>query len=127
LLRDGLLKQDADMTHPHRQPDIEVMFELTSLRVEGDQKVVLSGYRPIYEIHADYWTSAHHEFIGVEQVVTGEHALAKVWLLSPEAYPHSLWIGRTLRVAEGSRIIGVAEVLSIINPDFHVADLSHSS
>lgn len=115
------------MTHPLRQPDIEVMFELTSLCFDGDQKIILSGYRPIYEIRADYWSSAHHEFVGVEQLMAGQRALAKVWLLSPEAYPHSLWAGRKLRVAEGSRIVGAAAVLRIINPDLQVPDLPHSS
>lgn len=104
------------MTRPPRQPDIEVMFELTSLRGDGDIKFVLSGYRPIYDACPDYWTSARHEFLGVERVNTGERALAEVWLLSPDAYPHSIWVGRKLRVAEGSRIVGTAEVLKIVNP-----------
>lgn len=111
------------MTHLPTQPDIEVMFELTSPRFDGGTKVVLSGYRPTYEIRDDYWTSAHHEFVGVERLLTGQRALAKVWLLSPEAYPHSLWTGRRLHVAEGSRIVGTAEVLTVINPVLQDTDL----
>lgn len=110
------------MTHPPRQPDIEVAFELTSLRSDGSTKVVLSRYRPIYEIRVDYWTSAHHEFIGVDAVRTGERVLAKVWLLSPQAYPRSLWDGRKLRVAEGPKLVGMAEVLKIVNPALRTKD-----
>jgi len=76
----------------------------------------MSGYRPIYQIQTDYWTSVHHEFTEVEFVATGDRANAEVWFLSPEQYPHSLWVGRELPVAEGSRKIGNATVLKVLNP-----------
>ncbi|HEU5125724.1 MAG TPA: hypothetical protein VFW05_16855 [Verrucomicrobiae bacterium] len=102
--------------HPHRPPDAKVLFRLTSPALDGEQKRVRSGYRPVYDIRSDYWTSAHHEFLGGNQVVTGEETAAHVWFLTPEVYPHTLWIGRVLTVAEGARPVGTATVVEILNP-----------
>lgn len=56
------------------------------------------------------------QFLTAEQVVTGESAEANVWFLMPEAYPNSLCVGRVLRIAEGTRVVGSAEVLRVLNP-----------
>ncbi len=37
-------------------------------------------------------------------------------MVTPEAYPHTLWIGRVLDVAEGSRVIGQSEIMRVLNP-----------
>ena len=103
------------MSRPQKNPDAEVLFELTSRTFSGEMKRVLSGYRPTYDILPGYWTSVHHEFVDVEGVATGEKARAEVWFLTPEVYAHSLWVGRILTVAEGSRHVGVATVSKIFN------------
>ena len=113
------------MTRPIRQPDLLVRFVLTALTYEGTLKLVRTGYRPAYQIRPDYWTSAHHEFSEASSITTGEQCLAEVWLVTPEAYPHTLWIGRVLDVAEGSRVIGQVEILQVLNP-LLVADGSAS-
>lgn len=102
--------------HSTRPHDLEVIFHLTADSATGGPKSVSSGYRPHYQIMDDYQTSAHHEFVGVEQVVTGERAVAQVWLITPEAYPHSVWGARLITVREGTRVVGVAEVLTVNNP-----------
>lgn len=104
------------MTRPIRQPDLLVTFALTAFSSECTSKLVRSGYRPTYKIRADYWSSAHHEFFGDGRVATGERCLAEVWLLTPEAYPHSLWVGRSLDVSEGPVIVGKVEIVQIFNP-----------
>jgi hypothetical protein len=103
------------MSRPPKAPDAIVLFELVGGTLDQKRKTVLSGYRPIYDVRPDYWTSVHHEFIDWAGVSTGGSGLAEVWFLSPEAYPKSLWIGRLLRVAEGSRVVGSARVQEIIN------------
>jgi translation elongation factor EF-Tu-like GTPase len=103
----------------HREPDAIVRFRLESSTIEGGPKTVFSGYRPIYDIRSDYWTSTHHEFTSQSEVTTGQEATAKVWFLTPEAYPKSLWIGRVLRVAEGSRQVGTATIEAVLNPILH--------
>lgn len=104
------------MTRPTRSPDLIVNFVLTELRSDGSLKRVISGYRPIYKVRPDYWSSAHHEFVDGTSVETGGQSLAEVWLLSPEAYPHTFWIGRRVEVAEGTRIVGTIDVVEILNP-----------
>lgn len=103
------------MTRPSRPPDIIVKFLLTARNSEGNIRVVRSGYRPAYGIRSDYWSSAHHEFVGAGTAMTDEECEAEVWLLTPEAYPHTLWVGRIVEVAEGPLIVGTGEVLQILN------------
>lgn len=104
------------MARPPRSPDLKVIFRLTATTRKGDIKRVLSGYRPIYGIRTNYWSSAHHEFVGQSGLATGENCLADVWLLSPEAYPGTMWVGRLVSVAEGAQLIGQAQVLQVVNP-----------
>jgi hypothetical protein len=102
------------MSRPPTPPDAIVEFELLARTSEGAVKHVYSGYRPVYEVLPDYWSSTHHEFAG-GCIATGEKGLAEVWFLSPEAYPQSLWVGRRVRVAEGSRQVGEAIVKTVFN------------
>ncbi|WP_157638769.1 hypothetical protein [Burkholderia ubonensis] len=108
--------REKDMTRPPRPPDLMVNFSLTVQRSDGSLKEVISGYRPIYKVRADYLSSAHHEFVDTAGICTGQQGRAEVWLLWPEAYPRTFWIGRRVEVAEGTRVVGVAEVLQILNP-----------
>lgn len=104
------------MNRPPAPAHLTVLFELTARTHSGNVKRVLSGYRPLYAIAPDLWTSTYHEFIGVPHVDTGERARAQVWLLAPEQYPGTLWVGRELKVAEGSRDVGVATVVAVHHP-----------
>ncbi|WP_235568821.1 hypothetical protein [Lysobacter sp. Root983] len=101
------------MSRPPMPAHATVLFELTARTHAGNVKRVLSGYRPLYAIGADEWTSSYHEFIDVPHVETGGRARADVWFLAPEQYPGTLWVGRVLKVAEGSRDVGVATVLAV--------------
>ena len=103
--------------NPHHRPaDAEVLFELKAHTLEGQIKNVTAGYRPLYDVCSEFWTSSNHEFLDLSTVHTGQSSRANVWFLSPEHYPHSLWVGRVLNVAEGSRIVGAATVLKVFNP-----------
>jgi hypothetical protein len=51
------------MPRPHRPPDLNVNFSLTAVRSDGSLQQVISGYRPIYKVRAEYLSSAHHEFV----------------------------------------------------------------
>jgi len=104
------------MSIPHRPPDAEVLFELTASTFEGQIKSVASGYRPLYDVCSEFWTSSHHEFLDLSTVQTGQTSRANVWFLSSEHHSHSLWVGRALHVTEGSRIVGAATVLKVFNP-----------
>jgi len=82
----------------------------------GHCKARPDGLSSDLRILPDYWSSAHHEFAEGRSVATREQCLAEVWLSTPEAYPHTLWTGRVLDVAEGARVIGQAEIIEVVNP-----------
>jgi elongation factor Tu len=92
------------------------MLELTASSLGGRLQYVVSGYRPQYVVRPDYHTSVAHHFIGVDRVSPGERAKAEVWFVTPDAYPHSLWEGRRIEIAEGARPVGVATILRVLNP-----------
>ena len=104
------------MTELLRKHDAEVIFQMTTARSDGAARTVLSGYRPEYGIRPDYLTCTHHEFDNDVGVSTGQSRTARVWFLTPEIYPHTLWIGRVLEVREGSRTVGQSTVTHIDNP-----------
>jgi hypothetical protein len=106
----------AELPRMNRPPDAKVRFHLTSRTFDGAEKVVRSGYRPVYHVRPNYLTSVHHEFLGAEEVRTGGEVDAEVWFISPDAYPHVLWVGRVIEFGEGSRVCGRATVLEVINP-----------
>jgi elongation factor Tu len=100
----------------NRPADAEVMFHLLATELGGKDRPIMSGYRPAYAIKEDYWTSTNHEFLDAPELEPGTAGRAQVWFLSPEVYPKSLWIGREIPVAEGSRVVGKAIVVAIFNP-----------
>src|SRR5580704_6570488 len=105
------------MVSAARSADLEVMFELTAVSDAGGSRTVYSDYHPHYAVRSDYQTSARHEFLDSESATSGQPARALVWLLTPEVYPSCMWVGRILGVFEGSRIVGRATVVRILNPD----------
>ena len=98
----------------NRNHDIEGEFQLFATK-SGRSTPVFSGYRPSHKIHDNYLTSAQHEYISVNQVALGETAHVKVWFITPEVYPHSLWCGREIDVQEGKRVIGKLVITKILN------------
>lgn len=103
------------MSAPARSHDAEVLFELTTLRLDGREKQVFSGYRPEYDIRTNYLTCTHHEFDDQAGAVTGKSVSARIWFLTPEVYPFTLWVGRVLNVSEGSRVVGLATITKVTN------------
>jgi hypothetical protein len=100
----------------HRSPDIEAEVWFIPTEEGGKSKPAFSGYRPQHLIMDNYQTSGEHQYINKEQVNPGERAIAKIWFISPEVYPKSLWIGREIEIKEGSWLVGCAKVTKIFNP-----------
>ena len=94
-----------------RLPDVEVLFEFNGTR----KKSALDGYRPAHLITDDYLTTGIHHYYGVESVLPNGTAHGTITFLSPEAYPHCLWIGKRINIQEGARIVGYATITSIFN------------
>lgn len=96
---------------PNRLPDIEVVFEFNFVR----KKPAFDGYRPAHLVQGDYLTSGIHHYYGVEMVFPGETVKGTITFITPEIYPHCLWIGKKIKIQEGSRIVGYATVTDIYN------------
>lgn len=99
-------------------PDADVEAEVTLLTTEagGRKASALSGYKPHHRVLPDYQTSGEHRYIGRSQLPPGESGLATIKFVSPESYPHCLWVGRVLEVAEADRVVGSATITKIFNP-----------
>lgn len=94
-----------------RFPDVEVIFEFNGTR----KRPVYDGYRPAHLVMDNYLTTGVHHYYGVESISPNGTAMGTITFITPEAYPHCLWIGKKIRIQEGSRIVGYATITSIYN------------
>ena len=92
-------------------PDIEVLFEFNGMR----KGYVFDGYRPAHLITDNYLTTGIHHYYEVDSVAPDGIVKGTITFITPEVYPHCLWIGKKNSIQEGERIIGYATVLSIYN------------
>ena len=92
-------------------PDVEVMFELNGTRLGP----VFEGYRPAHLINDDYLTTGIHHYYRVKSVPPNGSAKGTITFISPNAYPHSLWKGKKIKIQEGNRIVGYATIINIFN------------
>lgn len=96
----------------NRPPDVEVVFEFNGTRKNS----VYDGYRPAHLITDNYLTTGIHHYYGVDSVPTNGTAKGTITFLSPEAYPHCLWVGKIINIQEGARVMGYATITKIFNP-----------
>lgn len=96
----------------NRTPDVEVIFEFNGTRMNP----VNDGYRPAHLVTDDYLTTGIHHYYGINSVPSNGTAKGTITFLSPEAYPHCLWIGKKINIQEGARIVGCATITDIYNP-----------
>ena len=101
---------------PEREPDIEAVVTFIPTVEGGRHSPAFSGYRPNHLVLPDYLTTGHHEYKEKERVMPGESAETEIWFITPEAYPNCMFEGREIRVQEGSRLVGHARVLKVLNP-----------
>lgn len=92
------------------KPDVEAVFEFVSFRRNN----VYEGYRPAHLICENCLTSGIHSYYNIECGADNE-LMGTITFISPEDYPHSLWIGKKITMYEGSNIIGYATITDIFN------------
>ena len=92
-------------------PDVEVMFVFNGTR----KNPARDGYRPAHLIIDNYLTTGIHHYYDVDSVPPDGTAFGTITFISPEAYPHSLWIGKRINIQEGARVVGYATITSIYN------------
>ena len=98
-------------------PDVEVIFEFNNTR----KSPANDGYRPAHLVVDDYLTTGIHHYYGVESVPPNGTAKGTITFISPEFYPHCLWIGKKIAIQEGLRIVGYATITNIYNPVLKIA------
>lgn len=94
-----------------RQPDVEVEFRFNGTR----KNPVLSGYRPDHLIKDGYLTCGVHKYYKEDAVMPNETVCGTITFISPEAYPHCLWVGKTINIQEGERVVGTAVIKQVLN------------
>lgn len=92
-------------------PDVEVLFEFNGRR----KTHAANGYRPTHLVTNDYLTTGVHHYYNVNAVAPNGTARGTITFLSPEAYPHSLWVGKKINIQEGERVVGYATIIKIFN------------
>lgn len=108
----NLMNRSPDVNIMSRSPDVEVLFEFNGTR----EHPAFDGYRPAHLVVEDYLTTGIHHYYKVDAVAPDGTAKGTITFLTPEAYPHSLWIGKRINIQEGARIVGYATVTEIYNP-----------
>ena len=114
-----MTEKKGTRNNPDWDPDALVEFALLPAGEGGKTLGVSNGYRPQYLINDDYLTSTDHFFIDSDRVKLGHSCNAFVRFITPEAYPHTLSVGRRIKVQEGSRLVGHATVIEIYNDELN--------
>ena len=96
----------------YKKPDVEVLFEFNNTR----KTPVEHGYRPAHAVKPDYLTTGVHHYYNTDVVQPGDSALGTITFITPEYYPHCLWVGKRMAMQEGSRVVGYATIRKIFNP-----------
>ena len=108
------------MNHVKQAADIEALFEFTTER----KSPFYSGYCPVHRITPRYLTSGLHQYYGQNEIPLGGIAVGTITFITPEYYPHCLWIGKEILFMEGERIKGKATVLRVLNSVLQVKALN---
>lgn len=93
-------------------PDVEVLFEFNGVR----KSPAAEGYRPAHLIQDGCLTTGIHHYYDLQNVPPKGTARGTITFITPEAYPRCLWVGKKINIQEGSRIVGHATILKILNP-----------
>ena len=96
---------------PDRNSDIKVVIKNN----RPSKSSIYSAYRPAFKVKDDYLTTGIIRLIDCDELLYGETAIAEIWFITPEVYPHSLTIGQTIQFQEGAIVHGVAIITEIYN------------
>ena len=92
-------------------PDIEVLF-----RFNGTRKYPAhEGYRPNHLVKYNCLATGIHHYYGTDEVASNGTIKGTITFITPEMYPHCLWIGKKISIQEGAKVVGEATVVRIFN------------
>ena len=95
----------------NRPPDIEAVIKNN----KPSKNYIRSGYCPAFKVKDDYLTSGLTKFKNCDVIKFDEEALADIWFITPEYYPHCLFVGQKIQFQEGKFIQGYATITKIYN------------
>ena len=95
-----------------RKPDIEVVFKFNGKK----QHSMKSGYRPAHLINKNLLVTGIHYYYKKEIVSPNDTVQGTITFLTPEFYPHTLWMGKEIQIQEGEIVVGTATITNIFNP-----------
>jgi len=98
-----------------RKPDVEAVFEFNGTKT----KPIISGYQPAHLITENYLTTGVHHYYKAGWISPTSTVKGTITFISPEAYPHCLWIGKKIQIREGQHIVGHATIVKIFNSLLH--------
>lgn len=92
------------------KPDIKA-----KLKYVGNTLPIYSGIRPVAKIKDDYLTSIQIDFENDNILSNREIIDVFVTFITPEAYPNTLWKGKTIRLQDPSNLWGYLTVTEVYN------------
>jgi translation elongation factor EF-Tu-like GTPase len=101
-----------------RGPDIVARVHFLSTAEGGRTGPCRTGYRCPHDFGlGGSLNDGRHEFEAKEWISPGETDVSRITLLNPDAQVGRLYEGFTFTVQEGSRIVGNAVIVTVLNPD----------
>ena len=94
---------------------IDFDVEAVIVNCRESQNAFANGYRPDHLVHKEYLTTGEHYYPNVEKLNYGESTLGYIKFITPNFYPHCLWIGKKIPFQEGATITGYATITKILN------------
>ena len=86
------------------KPDVEAVFVFLNSRK------VCDGFRPAHLVKENLENSKEEELNGT------------ITFMSPEEYPGCLWVGKRIKMFDGSTLIGYATITQIFNTTLQRVD-----
>lgn len=99
-------------------PDVEALFEFNGVRKQPS----INGYRPAHLVREGYLTTGIHHYYGSGIAAPDGTAKGTITFISPEEYPHCLWVGKRISIQEGARIVGYATITAVFNAILEIRD-----
>ena len=109
--------EDGNLRKQYSKIKFDVEADVYFFRTEdgGRHTPAALGYRPGHMVKEDMMTTGLHYYLEQDCLFPGHQAKTKIVFLSPEHYPHCLWIGKKVLIQEGAHAVGYAKITKIFN------------
>lgn len=102
--------------------DVAVLFQFNGTR----RTPIIDGYRPAHLVMDGYLASGIHHYYTYNPIPPDGKTEGTITFISPQDYPHCLWIGKKVNIQEGDRVVGVATITKIYNRQLQIEDQNNT-